>query len=105
MTTRSWKRGGRGPRALWDMCAVELAVFCVGTRRHFSWVHPRWFDQVQCVTESHDSHAQGQAHGFLAGARAALGHEPAQCAVHAFLARLRFEVAAPSLNKIAIPVL
>jgi len=82
--------------ALIAVMAAELSLFCWGTSRHSAWIYPRWFDQVQYLSEAYDTFGVARAHGFVAAAAHALREPSPQGALHAFLALIVFEVAGPS---------
>lgn len=91
-------RGGRGwgLLALVLLFAAEFVWFDTQTSRHFTWIYPRWNDQIQYLTESYTGFEYLKAHGFWAGLRATLVNPSAQGTLHDFGAVLLFCVAGPS---------
>jgi hypothetical protein len=82
--------------ALSAVFAGELIFFWCETARHYAWIYPRWFDQLQYLREAYDGFEQARSHGFAAGVGRALAHESPQGSLHAFLAMIVFEISGPS---------
>lgn len=91
------RRGrGWGILALVLLFAAEFAWFDTQTARHFTWIYPRWNDQIQYLTESYTGFEQSVLHGFWAGLKEVLTNPAAQGTLHDVLAFLVFSVAGPS---------
>jgi hypothetical protein len=75
---------------------AEFLIFDARTSRHYTWVYPRWNDQIQYLTESYTGFEYLRLHGFWAGIWQTLVNPAAQGTLHDFYAVLLFIVAGPS---------
>jgi len=76
--------------------AAESLLFACVTSRHYAWIYPRWYDQLQYLGQAYDGYEYMRIHGFLGAAWHTLTFHTAQGSLHAFLALLVFAVAGPS---------
>ena len=93
--TRSPRSGLAQALALAAVLCAEFALFLWSASRHFAWVYPRWFDQVQYLRDAYNAYDEARFHGFLAGARSALGHVSPQGALHGFFGLVSFTLLGP----------
>jgi hypothetical protein len=84
--------------ALAAVFAAELLLFWACTGRHYAWVYPRWFDQLQYLQEAYGSYDQMQSHGFAEGARHAVATVSPQGTLHGLFGLVAFALAGPSRN-------
>jgi hypothetical protein len=82
--------------ALLAAFCAEGALFWVSTSRHYSWVFPRWSDQVQYLREAYQSYDGMVAGGFVKGAEGALALESPQGSLHGFLGMIAFAIGGPN---------
>jgi hypothetical protein len=91
--SRRWALQALG---LLGVSAAELVLFWASARRHYAWVYPRWFDQLQYLREAYGSYDRMGAGGFAEGASQALGTASPQGSLHGFLGMVAFSIGGPS---------
>lgn len=90
------------PRNRWLWVAAgllmlaEFGLFHRMTRLHYSWVHPRWSDQIQYLTESYNSYEVLHTQGWWQGLVYACTNPAAQGTLHDIVAVVVFGVFGPS---------
>jgi len=93
----TWVQGsGAQGFALAAVLAAEFALYSWATSRHFAWICPRWFDQIQYLRNAYDAYDHARAEGFLRGVHAALADLSPQGALHGVFALAAFTLAGPS---------
>lgn len=75
---------------------LQFALFERNAARYQAWIYPRWFDQVQYLTEAYQGHEYGLSHGFLAAVKHTLTNVSPQGTLHDFWALLVFSITGPS---------
>jgi len=93
-------KGGSAPAVqaalLMAVLAIEAGLFLSGTARHYAWLYPRRFDQVQYLEEAYRAYATRAPAGGLAALAASLRGTAAQGALHRPLAVLAFLALGPT---------
>lgn len=82
--------------ALVLLLTAEFAFFDAAIVRRQAWIHPRWFDQVQYLSEAYRGYEQAQDAGLAAGVRETLTNISPQGTLHDFWALLIFLLLGPS---------
>lgn len=82
--------------ALVLVLAVEFVTFDQFGVRHYTWIYPRWNDQIQYLTECYTAYEYAKVHGFGDGLWQALVNRSAQGTLHDFFALIVFRFAGPS---------
>ena len=75
---------------------AEFLLFDQVGAKHYTWIYPRWNDQIQYLAEAYTGFEYSRAHGFAAGLWHSLVDPTAQGTLHDFWALLVFQVAGPS---------
>jgi hypothetical protein len=76
--------------------AAEFALFYVTTLRHYAWIYPRWWDQLQYLEEAYRGYSRAQHSGFVRGICQTFAQGSPQGTLHGFLALLTFKLLGPS---------
>ena len=82
--------------ALVLVLVAEFAFFDAMIVRRQAWIYPRWFDQVQYLTEAYRSYERAQDAGIAAGVRETLTNIAPQGTLHDFWALGIFLLFGPS---------
>ncbi len=80
------------------LCVTLASEFLLFQRldRAAAGIYPRWFDQIQYLTEAYKGYEYSLEHGFLAGVWQTLVNTSAQGTLHDFWALLVFQFTGPS---------
>ena len=78
------------------LLAAEFLLFDQVGAKHYTWIYPRWNDQIQYLSEAYTGFEYSRAHGLAAGLWHTLVNPTAQGTLHDFWALLVFQVAGPS---------
>ena len=78
------------------LLAAEFLLFDQVGAKHYTWIYPRWNDQIQYLSEAYTGFEYSRAHGLAAGLWRTLVNPTAQGTLHDFWAVLVFQVAGPS---------
>jgi len=81
---------------LFAFLAAEFCCFEWIGAPHYTWLYPRWNDQIQYLTESYTAYESARADGWARSLGQTLVNPAAQGTLHDFLALLVFRVTGPS---------
>jgi hypothetical protein len=83
---------------------VEFLLFDRMTSRHYTWIYPRWNDQIQPLTESYTGYEYLRENGFWSGIKHTLTKPAAQGDLHSLWAILVFKAAGRPSRSAALAV-
>jgi hypothetical protein len=78
------------------LALAQFLYFDARTSRHYTWIYPRWNDQIQYLTEVYTGYADAQVHGLGPGLWRSLTLPAAQGALDRPLVLVLFRLAGPS---------
>jgi len=78
------------------LLVAEFLLFDQVGAKHYTWIYPRWNDQIQYLSEAYTGFEYSRAQGLAAGLWHTLVNPTAQGTLHDFWAVLVFQVAGPS---------
>jgi hypothetical protein len=78
------------------LCLAEFLYFDARTSKHYTWIYPRWNDQIQYLTEVYTGYADARQEGWGHGLWRSLTMPAAQGALDRPLVLLLFRAAGPS---------
>ena len=88
-----------GRTVLWILLilfAIEFYAFDqIGAHPHTK-IYPRWFDQIQYLTEAYTGHEYAKTHGFASGLLHSLTNPSAQGTLHDVYSVIAFQLLGPS---------
>src|SRR5665213_2167890 len=77
-------------------CAAEFVLFYATTLRHYAWIYPRWWDQLQYLGEAYQGYEYSLERGFFAALGHTLMNRTPQGTLHSFWALLLVSAFGPS---------